>query len=252
MKSYVCYYRVSTKKQTDAWRRLRRGESITEEELKRELNENATGLGLDAQKRDARRLVGNLTGAIVGAYTEVETGKKSARPELRKALAHARMVGATLIVAKLDRLARNVNFISNLMESKVPFICADRPDADRLRLHIEAAFAEEEARRIGARTKAALMILKERGVKLGSARPGHWDGREHLRGWKQAVAASAANRLVAARAAYEFVLPEIQSLRQAGKTLAEVSVALNERGCKSREGKAFTAALVWRILDRFN
>jgi DNA invertase Pin-like site-specific DNA recombinase len=247
MKPYVCYYRVSTKKQTDAWWRLRRGESITENEL----NENATGLGLDAQKRDAGRLVDNLKGSIAGAYTEVETGKKSARPELRKALAHARMVGGILVVAKLDRLARNLNFISNLMESKVPFICADRPDADRLRLHIEAAFAEEEARRIGLRTKAALDSLQARGVKLGSARPGHWDGREHLRGWKQAVVASAANRLAEARAAYEFVLPEIQSLRQAGKTLAAVAAALNERGCKSREGKAFTAILVWRILDRF-
>jgi len=247
MNLFVCLYRVSTKKQTDAWYRLRRGEPVTEAEL----NENATGLGLDAQKRDTRRLVDQKAGTIVGEYTEVETGKKSNRRELQKALAHAKMVGATLVVAKLDRLARNVHFISGLMISEVPFICADRPDTTPFMLHIEAAVAEEEARRISARTTAALATLKERGVLLGSARPGHWEGREERRGWKQAAAVSAENRLAEAREHYAAILPEVAAMRKRGRTLAVIAAALNDRGCRSRKGKLFTASLVWRLINRF-
>lgn len=247
MNSFVCLYRVSTKKQTDAWYRLRRGEPVTEAEL----NENATGLGLDAQKRDTRRLVDQKEGTIVGEYTEVETGKKSVRKELQKALAHAKMVGATLIVAKLDRLARNVHFISGLMESKVPFICADRPDTTPLMLQIEAAFAEEELRRVSIRTKAALKTLKDRGVPLGSAQPGHWDGREHLRGWKQASVVSAENRLAEAVEHYAALLPEIGIMRKQGMTMAAIAAVLNERGCRTRKGKLFTVSRVGRLIQRF-
>jgi DNA invertase Pin-like site-specific DNA recombinase len=107
-------------------------------------------------------------GAIVASYVEVETGKRSDRPELAKALCAARKAKATLLIAKLDRLARNVAFIANLMDAGVEFVACDQPFASRLTLHILAAVAEDEARRISERTKAALQAAKARGRKLGS------------------------------------------------------------------------------------
>src|SRR6478672_8252942 len=153
MASIIGYLRVSTKGQ---------GES---------------GLGIEAQ-RAAVEAHAKSQGATVAAwYTEVESGKRSDRPELGKALAHARRSKATLVVAKLDRLARNVAFLSALMESKVAFLACDNPYANDLTLHILAAVAEAEVKAISARTKAALAAAKARGTKLGSARSGHWDGR---------------------------------------------------------------------------
>jgi DNA invertase Pin-like site-specific DNA recombinase len=118
---------------------------------------------------------------IMAEYREVEAGKRKERPELANAVAHCRRAKATLVVAKLDRLARNVGFTSALMESKVDFVCCDNPHANKLTIHILAAVAEHEAEAISERTKAALAAAKARGVKLGSARPGHWDGREDRR-----------------------------------------------------------------------
>jgi DNA invertase Pin-like site-specific DNA recombinase len=112
--------------------------------------------------------VADCNGAIVGQHVEVESGRKSDRPELAKALEAARKGRATLLIAKLDRLARNVAFIANLMDAGVDFVAVDQPFASRLTLHILAAVAEDEARRISERTKAALQAAKVRGVKLGS------------------------------------------------------------------------------------
>ena len=138
----IAYYRVSTQRQ------------------------GLSGLGLEAQRHA-------LAGYdIVAQYTEVESGKKSSRPELAKALAHAKEIGATLIIAKLDRLARNVHFITGLLEAGVPIECADMPEADRTFLQMAAVFAEWEGRRISQRTKDALAAAKRRGVKLGSPTPG--------------------------------------------------------------------------------
>jgi DNA invertase Pin-like site-specific DNA recombinase len=105
---------------------------------------------------------------IITSYQEVESGKRADRPQLARALAHAKRAKATLVIAKLDRLARNVDFLSGLMESGVEFVCCDMPSANRLTLHILAAVAEDEARRISERTKAALAAFKGRG---GLARP---------------------------------------------------------------------------------
>jgi len=153
----VAYYRVSTRKQ------------------------ERSGLGLEGQEAAVEEYGRRDGGEIVASYLEVETGKRSDRPELTKAIAHAKRTRATLVVAKLDRLARNVAFTSALMESGVDFVCCDNPTANRLTVHILAAVAEDEARRISERTKTALAAAKRRGVKLGSARPGHWRGREHRR-----------------------------------------------------------------------
>ena len=147
MANMIAYYRVSTKKQ------------------------ERSGLGLEGQKAAVAHFVGCQGAEVLAEYTEVETGKRSDRPALAKAIAQAKRSRATLVVAKLDRLARNVAFTSALMDSGVDFVACDNPHANRLTIHILAAVAEDEARRIAERTKAALEAAKRRGVKLGAARP---------------------------------------------------------------------------------
>ena len=147
----IPYYRVSTRKQ---------GES---------------GLGLEAQQSCVADFARYGQHEIIATYQEIETGKRADRPELAKAIAHSKRAKATLVIAKLDRLARNVHFLSGLMESRVDFVCCDNPHANRLTLHILAAVAEDEARRISERTKAALAAYKARGGRLGT--PGNLTAR---------------------------------------------------------------------------
>lgn len=144
MGKLVAYYRVSTRKQ---------GES---------------GLGIEAQQACVADFARYGQHEIIAAYREIETGKRADRPELAKAIAHAKRAKATLVIAKLDRLARNVHFLSGLMEAGVEFVACDNPYANRLTLHILAAVAEDEARRVSERTKAALAAYKA--VAVGSAR----------------------------------------------------------------------------------
>lgn len=142
---WVCYFRVST---------TRQGES---------------GLGLEAQRESVTRYIAEKGGTIIAEFTEVESGKRASnRPELQMAMETCRKKRATLCIAKLDRLARNVHFISGLMESNVNFVAVDQPTKDRFMLHLQAAFAEEEARRISERTKEALAAAKRRGVDVGA------------------------------------------------------------------------------------
>ena len=131
-------------------------------------------LGLDAQRSAAEAYVKEHGGEIIGEYQEVETGKDSKRPEIMKAIMHANRSWATLVIAKLDRLARNVWFTSTLMESGIDFVACDNPQASRLTLHILASVAEEETRLISERTKAGIKAAKARG-KL----PGNPGLREH-------------------------------------------------------------------------
>ncbi len=227
---YVAYYRVSTKRQ---------GQS---------------GLGLEAQKTRVAEFVTAQGGEIVRSFTEVESGKKSNRPELTAALAHARRIGATLVVAKLDRLSRNLAFLSALMESKVDFVCVDNPHANRFTIHILAAVAEHEREMISKRTKEALQAAKARGVKLGSAREGFWDDPERVSTLKQAqrtaaIAGSAQNRSLAIEL-YSDLLADIQQMRSSGQTFAVIADHLNAQGHTTRTGKAFHPATVKRILDR--
>jgi DNA invertase Pin-like site-specific DNA recombinase len=144
VKRCVAYYRVSTAKQ------------------------GASGLGLEAQQMAVSEYVGRQGWELVGSFTEIESGKKADRPQLLKALEHCRRYKATLVIAKLDRLARNVAFVSNLMEAGTDFVAVDFPHANRLTIHILAAVAEHEREAISARTKAALAAAKARGVKLGN------------------------------------------------------------------------------------
>lgn len=234
---YVAYYRVSTKKQTRAGR------------------SGYSGLSFEAQQAAVNDLITRTGGELVGAYTEVETGKRADRPQLEMAIQHARTADATLVVAKLDRLARNVEFTGKLTnmqnEGRFRFICCDAPAANELTIHILAAVAADEARRTSQRTKAAMAALKEKGVKLGSARPDHWKGREHLRGWKKAVKAATQSRRKRTSAYYEHLLPEIQERRQRGDTLEEIVRAFNARGLVTQAGKPFTQVTLWRIVKRY-
>lgn len=135
------------------------------------LKQGASGLGLEAQREVVERYVTTASGELVQEYQEIETGKGSdaltKRPMLRAALEFCRKHKATLIIAKLDRLARNVHFVSGLMESRVKFVACDMPEASELTIHIMAAFAEHEAKRISQRTKEALAVAKARGTVLG-------------------------------------------------------------------------------------
>ncbi len=145
MMSFVAYLRVSTDKQ------------------------GIRGLGIDAQQAAVTRFVGASRGRLLARYVEVESGKRAERPELQQALDHAKQARATLLIAKLDRLSRNVAFISRLLESGVDLLCCDMPQANRLTLHILAAVAEHERQAISERTKAALAAAKARGNPAGRA-----------------------------------------------------------------------------------
>jgi DNA invertase Pin-like site-specific DNA recombinase len=142
-RQFVAYFRVSTD---------RRGKS---------------GLDLEAQRETVLRHLAGVGGQLRGEFTEVESGKRADRPQLGLAIAAAKRANATLIIAKLDRLARDVHFISGLMESGVDFVAADNPHANRLMVHMLGAFAEHEREQIGQRTKDALAAAKVRGVRLG-------------------------------------------------------------------------------------
>jgi len=223
MTTYVAYYRVSGAKQ------------------------GKSGLGLDAQRSTANRFP--KEGPILADYVEVETGKRADRPELQKALAHAKATHSTLLIARLDRLARNVEFTAHLMNSDVPFICCDHPSATRLTLHILAAVAEEESRMISERTKAALAEAKKRGVLLGSARPGHWDKCE--RGWKKAILAASKKWTADADAHYEILIPMLREQRNQGRTMVQIRDWLNERGFKTTRKTPFTEERVWTIIAKY-
>jgi DNA invertase Pin-like site-specific DNA recombinase len=225
-KRLVAYYRVSTKGQ------------------------ERSGLGLEAQRTAVAEYARQTGGAVIAEYTETETGKTSDRPNLAEAIGHSRLSAATLVIAKLDRLARNVHFTSGLMESGVEFVACDNPDANKLTIHLLAAMAEHEATQISNRTKDALQAAKARGVKLGSARPGHWEGREHLRGWAEATKAAATRRAQKAREEYAFLVPTLQRMQQEGKSFQKMADWLNGQGHTTRRGAAFTSAIVWRILNR--
>ena len=159
------------------------------------------------------------TGArILASYREVESGKLADRPELARALSHAKRSKATLVVAKLDRLARNVAFLSKLMEAGVDFIACDNATANSLTIHILAAVAEDEAERISAERKPPSKRRRPAGFNSGSARPGHWKGREDARIAGLAKGRTVAAKVISERAseAYADLLPA----RKNGETLA--------------------------------
>lgn len=210
---YIAYYRVSTDRQ------------------------GRSGLGLDAQRRAVEEYFNGGSWQLVAEYTEVESGKSVAnRPELQAALAQCRKERAKLVIAKLDRLGRNVAFIASLMESHVEFLAVDNPHASRLVLHIMAAFAEHEREQISQRTRAALAGAKARGVRLGNPK------LDRLNRPRRAQAEAYARELA----------PVLEELRGEGiTTVRAVCDALNQRGVPTASGRGqWHLQTVQKLLDR--
>lgn len=205
---YVAYYRVSTAKQ------------------------GTSGLGLAAQEAAVRSFI---AGEPIAAFTEVESGKRDDRPQLAAALAHAKRHKATLMIAKLDRLARDVHFISGLLKSGVEIRACDIPTANRMVLHIMAAVAEGEREMISERTKAALAAAKARGVRLGTPHT------QRLAQERRAAADAQARKLRA----------DLAELWVAGITnVREIAAALNARGIPASRGGRWHPTSVQRLLAR--
>lgn len=212
MKTYVSYLRVSTNEQ------------------------GASGLGIEAQRSAVADYVKRTDGRIITEFVEVESGGKKARPVLVQSIAQSRAEGATLLIAKLDRLGRNVAFVSSLMESGVDFVAADAPYANKLMLHILSAFAEHEREMISQRTRDALRAAKARGVQLG----------------RNGVVLARKNR-DDAWAAAEPLRAFIARAREAGcHTLAQTADALNNAGMRTRQNAAWSPGTVHRLLRRLN
>ena len=208
-----------------------------------------SGLGLEAQREAVSTYARQSGGEIVKSYTEVETGTGSQanRPELIKALSHAKRLGATLVIARLDRLARNVVVTSTLMEAGVEFVALDIPFATRFTIHIYAAVAEEEARKISERTKAALAARKARGGLMGSALNG---SRLTLDDRRKGNARGIVANREKARMAVADLLPEILRLKADGLSLRAIASALNASGHVTANGSAWTMVQVRRVLRR--
>ena len=206
-----------------------------------------SGLGLEAQRAAIVAFAAGNGFTITAEYVEVETGKGSdaldRRPQLAAALAEAKRRGAHILVAKLDRLSRDVHFISGLMARRVPFIvCALGPNVDPFMLHIYAALAEQERSMISQRTKAALAAAKARGVRLGNPR-----------NLNEAGAIGRATRSADANSFAKNVMPIIVSIRSAGVTsLGGIARALSNRGIKTRQDGSWDAKRVSRLVARVN
>jgi DNA invertase Pin-like site-specific DNA recombinase len=220
VKPIVAYYRVSTSQQ------------------------GCSGLGIDAQREALSRFADAEGVEIAQEFIEIETGKGSdaldRRPQLAAALAKARSLRCAVAVAKLDRLSRDVHFISGLMVHRVPFLVAELgPDVDSFVLHLYAALAEKERALISGRTKSALAAAKARGVKLGN--PSIGAAREKaIATIKREADQAAAN-----------VLPIISEIQRSGsRTLRAIAEALNARGVATPRGGVWHAASVRNVLAR--
>lgn len=213
---FVAYYRVSTAQQ------------------------GRSGLGLEAQREAVRAFLNGGNSTLLSEHTEVESGKVDTRPELAKALNACRLTGATLVIAKLDRLSRDAAFLLNLEKAGVEFVAADMPNANRLTVRLMAVIAQEEREMIAKRTKDALAAAKARGVILGGFRAGarvdHRQGTEALQKRAEAFAAD--------------VGPVIMELRRGGSSLREVSAELTSRGIRTSRGGAWSADAVRQVLLR--
>lgn len=215
MKQFIKYYRVSTRSQADS------------------------GLGLSAQQRDIDLYLSTYAETpweVIAEFTDVQSGKDDNRPELQKAMALAEETGATILIAKLDRISRRVSFISAIMErKKLNLTVATMPNADKFQLHIYAALAEQEREFISLRTKQALAPLKGTG-KLGGNR-GNID-----------KANEAARALADSHAAK--VMDTVRPLKEAGRTLQQIADTLNKSGVKTARGGKWHPTTVKNVLAR--
>jgi DNA invertase Pin-like site-specific DNA recombinase len=228
---FVSYLRVSTKEQ------------------------GRSGLGLEAQREAVSAFLAGQGGRLACEFIEVESGKRSDRPKLAEALTMCRALGGRLVVAKIDRLARNVHFVSGLMESGVDFVAADMPSVNRLTIHVLAAVAEEEARAISRRTKDALAAAKARGKKLGGTRRRKDTGEVVMTLTDDTRRRSATARAERAARRASDILPIVATVRAEigpDASLGAIARALTDRGVRtpSGRGRTWTAVQVSRLLDR--
>ncbi len=216
MKSYVAYLRVSTQQQ---------GQS---------------GLGLDAQ----RAAVTTFTQAaqVVGEFVEVESGKQNQRPQLQAAMALAKARGATLLIAKLDRLSRNAGFIFQLRDAGVDFVCCDMPDANTLTVGIFAVLAQHERELISQRTSAALAVKKAQGAQLGT--PANLTSAATQKGRERSRANAHAHEHNVRATAH------ILLLHEKGLNYSQIAERLNQLHFFTRTGKAFRPEQVKRLFLR--
>lgn len=218
-KTAVAYYRVSTAKQ------------------------GKSGLGLEAQQQSVRDYTKAKGLKVTGEFTEVETGtSKKTRPVFQEAKAKALATGSVLVIAKLDRLSRNVYFLSGLMESGVEFVACDNPQATPFTLHILSAVAEHEAKMISSRTKSALDAKK--------GRDGEWRVSQLTTAGKQKGSTTMKKKAVDAHSL--LLVEKIKGLRAEGNGYKKIALELNRLGETTRQGKSFHAITVKRILDRLD
>lgn len=223
MKYYIAYYRVSTKQQ------------------------GASGLGLDSQKEAVKRHTENCGACILAEFTEVESGKKNDRQELQKAIAAAKHQGATLLIAKLDRLARNAAFIFTLRDAGINFICCDMPDANTLTIGIFATLAQYEAELISSRTKAALAVKKAQGFKLGTPKPFDDLAREKS---KQVRKQKAIENKTKLSSAAEIIKEAVQlaDYKKQSITISAIVEKLNSYNIVTTTGKMWTTENIRPLL----
>jgi DNA invertase Pin-like site-specific DNA recombinase len=224
MKQVLSYIRVSTQRQ------------------------GASGLGLEGQRIAVEAFCKEHGFELLAEYQEVESGRKNDRPVLHRALARAKATKAVLLIAKLDRLARNVAFIANLLEAGVEFRACDMPEASKFILHVMAAVAEQEARSISDRTRIALQAAKARGTLLGAANPACRSLTAQAR-----INGAAASSKVRSKVATEFyadLVPLVHELRAGGLSLQAIAHELDSRGHVTRTGKAWNTVQVHRVLQR--
>lgn len=216
---YVAYYRVSTDRQ------------------------GRSGLGLDAQKNAVEAFCNQSGGVLRAEFTEVQSGKDDDRPQLREALRLCRLTNSTLLIAKLDRLSRNVAFLATLQQSGTKFVACDLPEANELVVHILAAVAQAERKAISERTKAALAAAKQRGVRLGNP--------QLKAGTRQSALAAAGARARQARERASELRDIIDHARREGlTTLRQIADRLNELGISTPQGARWHANSIRRICHR--
>lgn len=217
--TYVSYQRVSTQKQ------------------------GRSGLGLEAQREAVQRFVADRGGKTIAEFVEVESGKRNDRPELEKAIRQCRLTGATLVVAKLDRLSRNAAFLLTLRDSGVSFIAADLPEANTMTVGVMAVVAQHEAEAISKRTKEALGAARIRGRALGGFRPNAPDISIYGERASRAVADKARRDAELRREVMESLISERLSLNA-------MAVRLNDASVMTARGGVWTATAVKRTLAR--
>jgi DNA invertase Pin-like site-specific DNA recombinase len=237
MKRFVCYYRVSTQKQ------------------------GSEGLGIFAQKEAVANFIGDEPSEILGEFTEVETGtRKRRRIEIYKAIELAKKEGATLLVAKLDRLARDVEFTSALYNTGVDFFCCDNPTANKLTIQLLSVIAEHEAEAISARIKSALAVKKERirkgivtnkdGSEMKPVNGAYRLGNPNGFGEHQKLGVQRIKELAATNKANIQAMDIICSARKQRLTLQQIADKLNALQYTTRNGKQFTPTQVSRLLQK--